>query len=724
MEKTSIRSVKITPGLYLTEYKASPAKRKKLEKREPVNHIWIYDRSGSMGGLIGLLVEDLIARAKAIPQGDTITIGYFSGEGQRNFILKGFRVTDASDYGLLEKALRANSTTIGCTCFSEILQDSVQAAGDLALFSSKTALCFFTDGYPVVSCYSREIEAVKAALGDLAPKITSSLLVGYGDYYNKALMAEMAERLGGSLAHSASLPSFSVSLDGFIGASGAGTRTAVPVKGAGAVSVFSLAEGQITLHEARDGDVLVSCDGDASVCVLSSSKPEGASESRKAEGFETQLYAAALILSQKAKADLALDVLGRLGDKRLADMMGSSYTNAECGVSEDEVRGAMLDEGKRFLGGKEAGCVPKPDAFCFLDLVDLLASDAEAFFYPRHEAFEYKKIGKPSKVKEGYAPFEADKAAKAPFSGAVWHESRLNLSLLARIPGKVRLSGANEHGLLEDYPTFQYRNYTFVKDGVLNITRLPVTLSKKSYRVLEGAGVIDTSVLPSDAKGRPQSWHKDTVYFLMLDRLPVVSRGIAEGKTSASALCLDVLQELKLKAVLKALTHYKGECHPEKQVTAETASTMLERQQAFLEGAGVNVRTGAYEPAVEEGEASDFYMAKEFSVKVKGLSSLPKVEAVACKMKEGKKLTASDQLVCEGVSLYLKEDRPGVQWFDDAISLYKSRLHEVRRRIQEAKFAVLLCRKWFDEFDSREDNRLQVDGHDFTITLVEKKVNY
>jgi hypothetical protein len=172
--KISTDAIKVNPNLFLINYSATlddvitPAKPK-------TNHIWIYDRSGSMYSLLDRLIEDLIIRVKKIPAGDTITFGWFSSEGQYNFIIKGFKVTDDSDYTILEKILRANNTTIGMTCFSEILDNTSQVISDLSIFSDQFALCFFTDGYPVVSNYTKEVNNIYNAIAKISNKLIIQL---------------------------------------------------------------------------------------------------------------------------------------------------------------------------------------------------------------------------------------------------------------------------------------------------------------------------------------------------------------------------------------------------------------------------------------------------------------------------------------------------------------------------------------------------------------------
>jgi hypothetical protein len=142
-----MRYLKVKDNLYLFEQ--TVPQQEKSSKKETLNHIWIYDRSGSMYNLLSGLADDMIARSRTIPPGDTISLGWFSSDGgEFKFILKGFRVTEDRDYKAVEDAINNNKTTIGWTCFSEILLDTENVINDLAVISPNFALCFFTDGYP------------------------------------------------------------------------------------------------------------------------------------------------------------------------------------------------------------------------------------------------------------------------------------------------------------------------------------------------------------------------------------------------------------------------------------------------------------------------------------------------------------------------------------------------------------------------------------------------
>ena len=63
-------------------------------------------------------------------------------------------------------------------------------------------------------------------------------------------------------------------------------------------------------------------------------------------------------------------------------------------------------------------------------------------------------------------------------------------------------------------------------------------------------------------------------------------------------------------------------------------------------------------------------------------------------------------------------------WFDNTISKLNKQLLDIRKDLQETKFAIILGKKWFEEFDSRESNILEIDGKMFTIGLREVKVDF
>ena len=92
----------------------------------------------------------------------------------------------------------------------------------------------------------------------------------------------------------------------------------------------------------------------------------------------------------------------------------------------------------------------------------------------------------------------------------------------------------------------------------------------------------------------------------------------------------------------------------------------------------------------------------------------------------GKKLTVTGALVNEGLVLAESakgSDKVKLAILDDLIQYKNHELFKNRKHIQRTKFAILLASKWFDEFDSREDSVLDVDGKNFTFGVREVTVD-
>ena len=702
-------------------------------KPEPTNNIWIYDRSGSMSCDLPQLVEDLIVKSKEIPVGDTITLGWFSGEGQNNFILKGFRVTAERDYNILENAIRKNKTTIGCTCFSEILAETKKVISDLAVISDKFSLMFFTDGYPVVSNYSKEINAIHKAIKAIEGNISSSCLVGYGNYYNRELMSEMAENLGGALIHSSNLDQFNIVISDLIKNTLRNDgKIEVTLECSSDIgAIFSVNGKSINMYKEQDDNIIrfipTKCETDM-VYLLTSKEPKNGRKVTLTEydlqhlsGKESiiqAIYASACILNQKAKTDLAIDALASIGDVSYIDMLNNAFTNKEHGSAEEALREAIESRTARYRKGYNLSYLPSPDAFCLLDALEILMKDEESCFYPYHPKFKYSRIGVATKQVGEYPKFQADSLTQCSFGSLAWNESKLNLSLTARIAGTVGLIGeAAKFGFSQTYPTYIFRNYTVVKDGFLNMDTLPVSLSKTTFETFQSKGMIDSK----------ETFKKDQVYDLVLSAVPVMNRAISDGNTSATKLSKLVFEELQYKAQLKVLNDLKKELSTKEGVVDDIFKGMTPEQIDFLQKNGIS--KNGFNPETEKQDPTDYYFAKEFDIKVKGFSSFPKVADVKTKIASGKSLRPVELLMKSGLDLIENSpvkklnNKVVLTWLEEETKKIKNTMLSTRFSIQKTKFAVVLGKKWFQEFSSRENCVLTIDGNTFEFSLGEVKVN-
>ena len=303
----------------------------------------------------------------------------------------------------------------------------------------------------------------------------------------------------------------------------------------------------------------------------------------------------------------------------------------------------------------------------------------------------------------------------------IWHESRLNLSVQTMVKGTITLRDVEgvtpaQLGFSNPYPTFVFRNFSFVKDGHTHVKTVYLTSSEASYTKFKNHGLVTDD-----------GFKKDGIYGLDISKLPAINRVIANGKTSATDLCKAVLAEQKLKAQVKALKWLKGQELGEED--EEKPLTLTGEQTQFLEANGIQVsRGGLYAPPVDKSDPIDFYMAKYFDIKLSGIATLPTVKKVMEKIASNKSRTAVETLVEDGITLWnkvkasLKDKKAIAAWFTTTIEGKQKELKEIRSEVQKTKFAVILGKRWFDEFTSRENCELTIDSVKCVFDLGEEKV--
>ena len=656
-----------------------------------VNHIAIFDRSGSMHNLLRQVGDDLIRVSSVLNKGDSISIAYFSGQGQHRFIIKGFQITDDKSIKRVEEVVRANLNSIGLTCFSEVLHDTVKTVEELKTMFPENSMCmeFLTDGQPVPDT-TQERNSIFSALAKLKPVIGDSLFVGYGPYYNYQLLSKMATELGGNCVHTDDVSDFGRNTEIIVRTGRSSRKIVIDLSDEkDVVLVFGKSEGRITVYP-MEGTKAYVADMEKDLFVITDKPP------KKETTKEDDLYAGAYALANQGKIDQALEWLGQLGDKHLVDALNNAFTTDEIGSATQAIHDATFDETKRFIDGKKKNYVPKADAFCLLNALEALTADDEAYFYPTHKEFEYRRIGAKTKPQEGFPKFIKDSTVKTPFVNLSWNKSRLNLSVLAKITGHI-MSGA-----LGQVDVFQWKNYTIVKDGTLNVRKIPVSMSEKTFRVLKHGGLVQWN----------WKWEKDKVYVLDFKRIPIMNRTISQTCNSALVLAEQAVEETKLAAELKVVKYLYDLAVSEKTKITPFSERYSEQQMEILHEIGVK-DDGSYSPPMEKAEEiKDHYIARTFELKVTGRSTIPKIDDIIKKNKEGKKLNDLGVIISEKVAEIHGKINGG-----DIVLLLETekvelnrKIRELRDKMQRSKFAVLLGKSQFIEFTERKDKQTVVAG--------------
>jgi hypothetical protein len=730
-----MKNYKIEDKLYLIEKEVVPVVLDQVTQvSDNLNHIWIFDRSGSMSGTLNSLVQDLIQKSKELKVGDVLSIGWFSGESQYRFALKGFKIGNDKDFETIESALKPLRSTVGLTCFSEIIYDTETVVKELGIFGLDFALMFLTDGYPVVSNYDKEIKNIFDAISKVQKSIASCLLVGYGNYYNKELMSKMAEAFGGDLIHSGNILSFSQDFKTHLEDSrenGAKIKIKMDAK----IEVpFSINGRQVNVYSQEEDNILYftpsknktnylyylseSEIGDQVQCDFSKDKL-GQEETR----FMKALYALSYILSGRTKTDLALKVLSKIGDVALLDGIINAFTNEEYGEVESHMKKAVYSTKDRYLNGKNLSYLPDENATCIVDIIDILTLDQETLFYPYHPDLEYNKISRSSEQKDKDLKFiTGEENPGVPISNLTWNQTKLNLSVLINIGGSVNLDqDSSKFGFAQTYPTFIWRNYSVIKDGFLNMPEIyvkPSFLVWDKLKAVEKKEGKDLFIDSGDGSGK-----------LILRNFPVMNRGMAKNYNSATELCKLSVEELRLESAIKISKSMLKELEEVK-----TKSVLSPEAEAYLARFGIG-KDGSFSPPKTILESTDSYFAKEFKIDISKFSNLPSLNALKTKLeklesdKTGKvKLTESESLMKTSLDSIneqlgsITDLKSKKLILEGCLENLKSKLKEIRKTIQRIKFAIILGKQSFKEFNSREENTLDVDGFQFKISVREVEV--
>jgi hypothetical protein len=187
------------------------------------------------------------------------------------------------------------------------------------------------------------------------------------------------------------------------------------------------------------------------------------------------------------------------------------------------------------------------------------------------------------------------------------------------------------------------------------------------------------------------------------------------------------LDELQLEAKQKVLRWRRNILDPDK---TEVISQYTPEQVAFLKTIGIDY-LGRYNPPTVDEDATDWYEAKTFELKIKGASSLPKVDEVLLRKQAGKSMNVAQQAVDTAYQWYQSQVTKTdvldeLASLDTALCEVKLQLLAKRGIMQRAKAAVVLGNRWFPEFKSRAvtDSVCNVAGTEVTFALGTEKVAY
>ena len=729
-----IKNVKIDENYFLVSKQVNVSDVVEVDKK--INHIFVVDVSGSMYSELPLIRKQLKNKlATIMREGDTISIVWFSGRNDAGILKEEVEVKSLKTLEDLNTAIDRWLVPVGLTAFLKPLNltkdliERIKKNRPDSVFS----LMFLTDGYNNDCSFTDVLKT----LDDLKTEISASTFVEYGYYADSQKLTQMASILGGEKISCDGFDEFEPLFDNRLSSSiSSGKKISVEVPSSLYDFAFSSDNGQVLLYNIQDGKVLVN--ENLSEIYFFNTKSIGESTLLN-DSIKTALYAAVYVLSDKLLNEDAEKLFYVIQDNYYYKQLVGAFGKQKLNSFKASIKECVSDISKRYPEGMSEIKKIDDNAFCLMNLINAL-SNSDVVFFPNHEDFNYKRIGR-KKVAIGDKLVEADQEKLAAaknvqemleiakeleekkinttfietnkdhgygFSDLVWNESRANLSIRIRIDGKVTLP-KNNYGI-DEVASYRYKTYTLIADGILNVTKLPVNYSEHLVSWLSSNGV---------------SYElKENVVVIDLSSVPLINRSMIKG-ISATELAKLEWELIKCQADAKVYGDYRKNLFPK---TSKSFADMLGQECAdWLKEIGITDFNG-YAPKTENAESTDFYMSVNLDTKIKGMSSLPKVSDVLAKLKNASAvLKPSEWLMSKAIKeVEAKLNDSDLETFiitktNESVALKR----QVQQKIAEIKFSLIISKKWFKEFKSFDDNKLSVqfDGHnlDFTFDLTEKE---
>jgi len=524
-----IQSYKVANNLFLVRQvipRAAAAEAKPVETS--VNHILVVDVSGSMWGEIDKIREQVKTKLpKMMRDGDTLSLIAFSGKGQFWRILTAEPVATLTDLSDVNAAIDRWLRPVGMTGFKEPIEEVGKLVAEVAKKNKNPfSLFFLSDGCDNTWPRSEVIQAIEKTSGTLA----AATVVSYGFYTDMPLLTQMAEKWGGSLIVSENFAKFSPVLDAAIQRKIVGGKKVEVNLDGDTLGGFAFAlDDKDLVTFGVEGDKVLIPENTREVMYLSPSAV-GDLEVLISNPMLSAIYAATSLFAVRMKPDVVLPLLKTTGDVYFIEKFSTLFGRQKYSDFQEESKTAAFDLSKRLTKGYDPNKVPRDDAYTVLDFLKLLQSDDSNRVLLGHPAFKYNAIGRGrvdsstiltdaeqaeiekltaemnanakdvKKVKEIFAKIEAitDKKGDAlkfvetnakdgyPISNLVYNEDRPNISIQIRKEGTVDLSSrlpaefkGNTLGKVpEQFPSFVFRNYTIIKDGLVNVEKLPVRINE------------------------------------------------------------------------------------------------------------------------------------------------------------------------------------------------------------------------------------------------------
>ena len=689
----------------LNSYRVSSAKTASQSVEVPVNHVFVIDCSGSMHyDLPKIRIQLKNKLPSLLKQNDTVSLVWFSGKGEFGKLVEKVKVNDLNDLNRLSAAIDRWLQPMGCTGFVEPLHSVRELCDTNDVYS----MMFLTDGCDNEWPRSQIIDAST----ELATLLANAVFVEYGFYCNHQLLTEMADATNGAVVFAEDFDKYDPIFDGICKRRITSRRIEVEVGSPVENFVWSCGDAGAITYKVDNGKVYVPEDVDEVFWFTD--------ESDSTVTNWKALYQGLSALALNRRSEFVRKQLSDIGDVALYNKYSNAFGKQNLYDFAETLRKAGEDDKLRFTQGKQVGLQPKEDAYTVLNLLyDLKQGDAQVDMSKLH----YNRIGRATEMsaelsrKETEALTESisssssireikeltDEAVRlatersrmrfasssnlAKIGSFSYNETRPNVSMLFSLNGTVGLPSDAPSALPHDFPTTIFRNYTVIRDGLLNIEQLPVVAAQS---------VIDKLKL----NGVPMRQESDGTTVIDLRSMPIINAKMVKS-VNAQSLADAIHENMSLKASVKVFKGFLEEVKPAEK-SQDIKAKYGEECAEYLKSVGIT--DSGFNPKTTLSKPTDKYMSVEFAVKFKGLSTIPSYNALLKKLSTGKPLTVGEQLLKPAYDECVKQksalsESDFIDWLEEQIRVSTEKANALYEKIIEDKFSIVIGQTWFGDLD-------------------------
>lgn len=687
----------------------------------PVNHVAVIDCSGSMSGDLPLLRKQLKNKLSTLLRpGDTFSAIWFSGRGEFGTLLDTVGVESLKDITSIHTAIDRWLRPIGLTGFKEPLREVETLINRTkAKNSNEWSLLFLSDGCD--NCWPRT--DIVSVVETLTGKLARATVVEYGYYADRAFLSKMASKLGGEHVFAQDFEGYDIAFETVLKKESAGKKHEFVITGDVIGGIAWTFEGGsiVAFDVGGDGKVSVP-ESTKDLFHLSPVKPDAYMPLK--EDIQA-LYSALALFSLRAKPEVIFPILSALGDVAFINKFANCFGKQSYSDFAEQAKAATFNSRLRLLAGFDPDRVPAEDAFTLIEFLQLLASDENNRVMLDSEDFKYSRIGRARVANDDALKFVPHGATRLQQTlgedegysvrNLVFNEDRPNVSIGVRKEGTIDLSDEADRPATvpTTFETAIHRNYAIIKDGLVNVDKLPVKITKKTVNAMRAAG-FDPSI----------TFDSSCIDFLEktidLRQLPIINRKMVK-QLSADTFFKMHFETMCWRAAQKVYGTYYKELVVGKEGVTRTSEGLVSKHgaaaAAWLKERGITDQ--GFSPRGVSAVATDFYMGKELKVSLKGLSDLPSVKEAKeklAKATEKKPAPIGARLMrpyIEEVETFLSANagRESVirGWLDGQQLTARTEVRSCMAKTARDMLCVVVGQTWFKEFPSLEHNTLSID---------------